>query len=293
VDDLIRIPDRYVHGFIAVKKITDLISQRGFDIGYVLPPSFGAASAFKLARIKERIGYVSDGRRLLLSRPLPLPSPLNSEHRSEVYFNLLRRAARVQMDYVRPKLFLNDADTGKAAEMLSGFGVSPEESYAVVAHRAVAESRRWGTDNYARLAGEIVSRYRMKVVLIGGREDRSEGDMIVGGLAAGDAVNLAGRTSLRESAAVISRAVFFVGNDSGPAHLAAAVGVPLVVLSGADDPKETSPVSSRKRLIYLNHLDCISCVKNKCPLKGEAFMQCMKGISVERVTAEIAGVLSA
>ena len=97
----------------------------------------------------------------------------------------------------------------------------------------------------------------------------------------------AGKTTLRETAALLSRARIFIGNDSGPAHLAAAVGVPLVVLSGADDPRETSPISSQKKLIYPDHIECISCVKNKCPLKGEHLMRCMKEISVEMVLAAV------
>ena len=99
--------------------------------------------------------------------------------------------------------------------------------------------------------------------------------------------NLAGKTGLRELAAVMSRAELFIGNDSGPAHLAAAVGIPSVILSGADDPAETSPVSNRKRLVYLDHLDCISCVKNKCPNKGDDFMRCMNEISPEMVKQQV------
>ena len=88
---------------------------------------------------------------------------------------------------------------------------------------------------------------------------------------------------MRELASVLTQASAFIGNDSGAAHLAAAVGTPVVVLSGADDPKETSPMASQKKLLYLSELECISCVKNRCELKGDAFMQCMTGISVEMV----------
>jgi ADP-heptose:LPS heptosyltransferase len=120
-------------------------------------------------------------------------------------------------------------------------------------------------------------------VLVGGADDRSAGEEIVESIGGGNVFNLAGKTSLRESAAIMLRGRLFIGNDSGPAHLAAAVGAPLVVLSGADDPKETSPISNQKRLLYLSHLKCISCVKNKCPLKGEEHMACMRGISVDMV----------
>ncbi len=287
IDKIIRIPPAHVHGLIAVLKIKDLISAGDFDIGYTLPPSFGAAAAFKLAGVKERIGYIADGRRLLLSRPLAPPTPLNSAHRSELYFNLLRRGAGVELQLTRPKLFLNDDDIRRGAQTLSGFGIAENDKYAAVAFRAVAESRRWGIENYLGLAKAIVSRYGLKVVLIGSAEDGPDGDKIATSAGTEGVANLAGKTTLREVAAILSNARFFVGNDSGPAHLAAAVGIPLVVLSGADDPKSTSPVSTRKRLIYLDHLDCISCVKNRCPLTGDDRMQCMRGITLEMVTGQI------
>ncbi len=287
VDGLLRIPIKHVHGMIAVVKIRDMISEADYDVGYILPPSFGAAAAFKLAGVKERIGYIADGRRLLLSKPLALPTPLNSQHRSELYFNLLRRGAGVDLEFTRPKLFLNDQDMHRAATVLEDFGVCEGDHYAVIAFRAVAESRRWGTGNYIGLAKTIISRYDLKVVLIGSDSDRLEGDQVTAAAGAGQVVNLAGKTDLRVTAAVLSGARFFAGNDSGPAHLAAAVGLPVVVLSGADDPRATSPVTERKRLIYLDHLDCISCVKNKCPLTGSQAMQCMRGITVDMVIEQI------
>jgi len=287
IDEIISIPTAHVHGLIAVMKIKERISQHKFEVGFILPPSFGSAAAFKLAGVKERIGYISDGRRLLLSRPLTLPTPLNSAHRSELYFNLLRRGAGVELEFTRPKLFLNDEDLRHGLQTLSNFRLSEHDNYAAIAFRAVAESRRWGTDKYIKLIKVIVSRYNFKVVLVGSAEDRRVGDEIAASAGAKEVVNLAGKTTLREAAAILSNSRFFVGNDSGPAHLAAAVGIPLVVLSGADDPKSTSPVSPRKKLIYLDHLDCISCVKNKCPLKGDAYMQCMRGITVEMVVEQI------
>ncbi len=287
VDKILRIAPEHLHGLLAVKKIHDLISRDKYDVGYVLPPSFGSASSFKLAGIKETVGYISDGRRLLLSRPLPLPTPVNSEHRSDLYFNLLRRGARVSIECSKPKLFLNEEDSRRAIALLAGFGMDDGQPYVAIACQAVAESRRWGIRNYSLLAAELVARHGVRIVLVGGRDDFDAGEEIVADLGTGLVANLAGKASLRESAAVLMHAGLFVGNDSGPAHLAAAVGIPLVVLSGADDPEETSPVSDRKKLVYLSDLDCISCVKNKCPLKEDAFMQCMKGISLEMVLSAV------
>jgi len=287
IDDIITIPTSHVHGLLAVVKIKDLISPGKFDIGYILPPSFGAAASFKLAGVKERVGYIADGRRLLLTRPLPLPTPLNSAHRSTLYFDLLRRGAGIDMEYVRPKLFLNDADVERGSGLLADYGIMEDDEYAAVAFQAVAESRRWGTANYIDLIKYLIANYGLKIALIGTEDDRRVGDEIAEAAGTSEVKNLAGKTSIREAAAVMSRARLFVGNDSGPAHLAAAVGIPIVVLSGADDPKSTSPMAAEKRLFYLDGLDCISCVKNKCPLKGEQRMQCMTGISLDMVSTEI------
>lgn len=287
VDRIITLPIKQMHGLIAIMKVKDAISEFNFDRGFILPPSFGAAAGFKLAGVKNRIGYIADGRRILLTQPMPLPEPLNSEHRSRLYFNLLLRASGADIDYVQPKLFLNDDDMEKARAVLGGFDFGEDEPYAVIAFRAVAESRRWGAGKYTELVKSLVISRGLRVILMGGVQDQPEGDEIVASAGPKQVANLAGKTSIRESAAIMSNARFFIGNDSGPGHLAAAVGCPIVILSGADDPSSTSPISNRKRLLYRDNLKCISCVKNKCPLRGDDAMRCMVDISVEDVLAEI------
>jgi len=292
VDRIMTIPKEQAHGLVGVMRIRDLLTPERFDVGYILPPSFGSAAGFSLGQVKERIGYISDGRRLLLTRPLAAPSPLNSEHRSKVYFDLLRRGAGMDIEYISPKFLLNEKDTDAANTLLSRFSIADADEFAVIAFRSVAESRRWGSENYARLAREIIERIDLKVLLIGSGDDQSTGDQIASD-SQGRIVNLSGKTSLRELAGILSRGKVFIGNDSGPAHLAAAVGTPLVVLSGADDPMETTPLSDHKRMIRLSELPCISCVKNVCPLKGEDFMRCMRGISVSAVMDEVTHLLTA
>lgn len=287
IDEIIKIPSKYIHGLIAITKIKDMISKKKYDVGYVLPKSYGAAASFTLAGIKERIGYISDKRRLLLTKPIVLPSPINSAHRSELYFNLLRRATGKEIEFVKPKLFLNDNDILNGRSLLLGFNVNDNDNYITIAFRAVAESRRWGQENYIELSKRIIAQYGYKIVLIGTENDKRDGNEIVESAGASGVINLAGKTSLRELASIISLSKLFIGNDSGPAHLAAAVGIPLIVLSGADDPLSTSPMSNNKSLIFLNNLECISCVKNKCPLKKEEYMRCMKGISVDMVLEEV------
>lgn len=297
VEKLIGMPKDHVHGLIGVKKTVDLLSRQSYDIGYILPPSFGSAAAFKLAGVKERIGYIADGRRMLLSKPLALSVDYESEHRSETYFNLLRRGAEVSLEYARPKIFLSEDESERAIKILSDFSLAGDQPYAVIASRAVAESRRWGEANYASLAARLIKDCQLAVVLIGGPDDQGAGSevsrlVVENGVREKWVINLAGKTSLRETTAVLQRSAVFVGNDSGPAHLAAAVGTPVVVLSGADNPKETSPLASRKRLIFRDNLDCISCVKNVCPFKDGRSMRCMREITLPTVFQAVKELLS-
>ncbi len=282
IDEVITIPKKYTHGLVAITKMKELLGNVKYDVGYILPPSFGSAAGFKLAGVKERIGYITDGRRLLLSKPLPLPMPINSVHRSELYYNLLRRGSGKDIEYVKPKLFLNDDDMNKAASLLENYDLPRKFDFIALSFRAVAESRRWGKDNYIELIKKIIAELKLKVVLVGTEDDKNIGDEIASACGTDAVKNMAGVTSIREVASVISLAKLFVGNDSGPAHIAAAVGVPVVVLSGADDPKSTSPIASDKVLLFQDQLECISCVKNVCPNKGEDFMACMREITVDR-----------
>ncbi len=293
VDRIIKFPSQYAHGLAGVFKLREFIKNEEFDMGYVLPPSFSSASVFKLSGVKERIGYVADGRRLLLTKPLPLPAPINSCHRSELYFNLLKRATGKELTFAKPKIFLNDEDIAKGQKLLRDFGIEEGEKFAAVSFRSTGESRRWGLENYLELTKRLIAEHGLKVVLIGIAEDQSEGDKITSGAGSSRVINLAGKTSIRELASILTQAVILFGNDSGAAHLAASVGAPLVVLFGAGDPKETAPLASQKRQLYLSELECISCVKNKCELKGDAHMQCMKGIPVEMVLKAFSELLVA
>ncbi len=292
IDKIIPIPKAHIHGLISVMKVKEIIAGENADLGYILPPSFGAAASFKLGGVKERIGYIADGRRLLLTKPINLPEPINEVHRSELYFNLLLRGSNSSLSLVTPKLFLCDEDIETSEKILSDFGIDQKDRFVTLAFRSVAESRRWGTDNYVALIKRLISESDFKIVLLGGPEDSAEGHKISASAGNKEVLNLAGKTSIRESAAVISHSELFVGNDSGPAHLAASVGSPVVLISGADDPKETSPISKNKELLYLEELDCISCVKNKCPKTGDDNMRCMTGISVEMVFERIKGLIA-
>jgi lipopolysaccharide heptosyltransferase II len=282
IDDvsLLRLDRRYLHGPGGIKHQVGLLRANNFEAGILLTPSFSSALAFYLAGVKYRYGYRSDYRSLLINRGFAL-SDDSAVHRSERYVRLVERFTGGNIRTGPPRISVNRRAVEKAAAFLADRGVDPESDFIVMAPQAVAESRRWGSENYGRLAVRLIRQYGCRVILLGTKDEKQAGEEVAG--RSEGIINTCGETDIESAAAVLSKAGLFIGNDSGPAHLAAAVDIPLVVLSGADRPSETSPISDKKTVIIKSNLDCISCVKNRCPQKGEAFMQCMKQITIDEV----------
>jgi lipopolysaccharide heptosyltransferase II len=282
VDDIIAVGADSLHGIGSVFRIKTLLGDRGFTLGIVMPPSFGSASSFVLAGIKERIGYATDGRRLLLTKPLLLPEPVNSVHRSELYFNMLLRATGKTLHYYKPRFIVSDDDVSSAFSVVADAGKFNASEYVAVSFKARAESRRWGVENYAALCCRIVNEFGYQCLLLGGSDDVREGDLIAAGTPGGQVINLSGKTTIRQTAALMSRAKLVVGDDSGPIHLSAAVGAMVITINGAGDPKETEPATSKKRMTVLREYPCVPCLRNVCPLKGNEFMRCIRDVTVDR-----------
>ena len=246
----------------------------------MLTPSFSSALVFYLSGIKSRFGYKGDGRNFLLNHAVD-PAEVTSEHRSRKYVYLMKSFTGQNVEYNPPQIYISDESWEAAEKEFKKYGIDSSVAFIAVAPQAVAESRRWGSDNYAALAERLVNELDVKIVLLGAPNEYRAGEKVAG--TKEKLINLCGKTDIETAAAILSRSRLFVGNDSGLAHLAAAAGIPLVVLSGADRPSETSPISEKKVVIIRDNLDCISCVKNICPKKDDAFMRCMKDISVDEV----------
>jgi len=144
-----------------------------------------------------------------------------------------------------------------------------------------ARLKGWPRSHFASLAQKLGSD-GVGVVVTGSTEDRSDASFIVGQTSATD---LSGRTSVRQLAAVIRNLDLFISVDSGPAHMAAAVGTPLVVLWGPAIVEQVRPLSSRAPVRVLRHpVPCAPCYDT--PLMKTCRRNiCMEGITPDQVYA--------
>jgi heptosyltransferase-1 len=176
------------------------------------------------------------------------------------------------------------ADGGLGDErIVSGGGQKPERRFVAVNPIAFWETKLWEEEKFAELCDRIWLEMGLRVILTGGEPgplDRIRGRMKT------ESVNLGGRTTLRELACLYRQADLVITTDSGPMHLAAAMGTPLVALFGPTDPLRTGPCGPGHRVIRRG-LACMPCFRKRCETK-----QCMREIAVEEVLTAAREVLA-
>jgi 3-deoxy-D-manno-octulosonic-acid transferase/heptosyltransferase-1 len=147
------------------------------------------------------------------------------------------------------------------------------------------QTKLWAPERFAILADQLVKTRQARVVFTGGPEDRA----VVAAIAArmtSTAMNLAGKTSLKQLAALYSVVDCLVTTDTGPMHLAAAVGLPVVALFGPTAPWRTGPYGRRHRVIRTG-TSCSPCFKRSCDT-----CHCMMAITVDQVASEVNRLLA-
>jgi heptosyltransferase-2 len=149
-------------------------------------------------------------------------------------------------------------------------------------------AKRWPPERFVAAAREIHQATACQWLILGGPADVSLAASIATelGPSAGETLNFAGRTNLRDLCAVLKACRVLLTNDTGPMHLAAAVGTPVVVPFGSTSPELTGPGlpgDSRHRLLRAV-VPCSPCFRRQCPID----FRCMNSIQVEQV---VAGVL--
>jgi len=178
---------------------------------------------------------------------------------------------------------LHDDDYAEADDALSGFtGTWP----LVGMHPgARPPARRWPTDYFARVADHLTRRFGARIVLTGGAEEEGTVRAVAAAMSEQPLI-LAGRTSLGGLAAVLGRLDLFVGNDTGPAHLAEAVGAPTVTVFGPADPARWAPLDAARHPIVRRPVVCSPCGHWECPIDH----RCLRWLGPESV-ANVADTL--
>lgn len=251
------------------------LRARRYERGVLLPPSLSSALLFAAGGVSHRRGSASNHREALLHDRVA-PELLARMHRSAAYYLLVTGQAPSAPPVPALRVPDESRDEFRALAGLGGgttIGLFPGSN---------ASSRRWDSDRYASLARRLV-RDGVRVLVFGGPAEQRLTAQVAGEAA----VDLGGRTDLSMLAAGLASCAMLVTNDSGPMHLAAAVGTPTLSLQGPADPAVTRPLGDDHIMLRHPELPCVPCVKNVCPRSGRGYVlpdatrECLRLISVD------------
>jgi heptosyltransferase-2 len=259
------------------------VEQVHADVAVLLPNSFHTALVARRAGIPERWGYRRGLRGWLLSRAVARPSA--TVHQVDSYRHLVA-ASGIDNGPRTPRLEASPDAVDSARALLIDRGWTPGSRLLGLAPGAAyGGAKRWPPDRFASVASSLGRSHGAVSVLVGSDADsraawaiEAELDKIGRTEGRPAAINLVGRTDLRQLAGVLALCAAFVSNDSGAMHLASALGVPVVALFGPTDDRVTAPIADRARVLT-SAAWCRPCLLRECPLDH----RCMTGIGADAV----------
>jgi len=271
-------------GLGGLVRLTRALRRERFDLAVLFQNAFEAALIAVAAGIPKRIGYARDGRRFLLTESyLGASAP---HHQRAAYLHLMTLCGADGAD-ASPRLWVRPEERAEAAriagwsEMGTGVCINPGAAYG--------PAKQWASERFAAVADGLVRRFGIRVVIVGSAAEREIAEAVRRAMTA-PAVVLAGQTTVRQMMGLLACCRLLVTNDSGPMHVAAALGTPVVAIFGPTDPTATSPAGA-PCVIVQQPVDCAPCTYRVCPRFSDVH-RCMTGISVTAVLAAAESALT-
>jgi heptosyltransferase-2 len=286
IDDLL-IYDRGAGDLRAVVRQVRQWRRQPFDLAVLFQNAFEAAVIAAGARVPVRLGYATERRRALLTHPLAVPAWKEERHELFYYLNLVSELERLlygtsNVESREPvfALAVSDERKAQAHELLLAHGAREARPLIALCPGSInSRAKRWPAERYAALADRFIEELGANVALVGSTEEMDVALEVCARMRH-EPVMLVGRTDLAQAVAVLSVSDLLVTNDTGPAHIAAALDCPTLVIFGPTDPTTTRPFSSAAEVIR-RPPDCAPCMLRDCPIDH----RCMTLISADEVFA--------
>ena len=217
------------HSLPGILKFSRMLKRKNIDIAFVMNPSKDSNIAVRLAGIPERIGYSRKWDFLLTKKIKDLK---NSGQKHEIEYNLdLVGIAGAGTQNKAPSLDIGEADPCRAG----GFSIPAGPAGFIVIHPWTSDPvKRWPVERFRELALRLAKELELNILIVGGKNESAAGDSF--NYLNNRIINLTGRTTLLQLAAILKSSMLLISADSGPVHLASCVGTPVIVLFRNDMP---------------------------------------------------------
>lgn len=271
------------------------IRAGAFDLVILFQNSFRAALVTFLGRVPLRCGYRTHGRGFLLTHAMPVDPAHRLRHQVVYYLNLVAQLERAlvgqtDVDCARPNVHLpvSPERRQEGLRLLAGHGIGPDHKLVLINPGATnSRAKQWHAERFAVVADRLLNRGDTHVVFIGTEEEAGLTQMITQQMS-GRPTIMTGRTTLTQLLAVMSCADLLISNDTGPAHLAAAIGLPTLVIFGPTEYWATRPLATCATVIR-QPVGCAPCMLRQCPIDH----RCMTHISINDVLTPATAILDA
>jgi lipopolysaccharide heptosyltransferase II len=285
-DELIEYDPDGIHSGVAGRlRLAHTLRQGApFDLAVLFQKAFDAAVIARLAGARCRVGYATDARSALLTHALTLPA--EGTHHAEVFLGLARALGCEVRDSI-PFFHLTTDDRALAASQIDRSPLSGTGSRIALHAGASKQPRAWHPERYAALARALHGVVGARFLLIGGAEEAALLDSIQSRLKGVPCFVPGPTLRLKEVAGILATCDLFVGNDSGPMHLAAALRVPTVGIFGPGRGRTTGPVGPPNRVAVIERdYPCAPCRQDffrECPPAPSGKPFCLEEIKVDEV----------
>jgi heptosyltransferase II len=279
------------------------LREREFDVAVIFPNSFRSAWECKRAGIPRRVGFAGHWRRFLLTDVVRLPRMERPVYQTKTVagktfqtkvFRTLRHQSEQYLDIISylggdsepvpPRIYLAVEEMPPLNKFLR------DDGRPVVAINAGAEygpAKRWPAERFAEAAIKVSHHANNRWLILGGPRDvdiadRIEAKLRDAGLGQSSVINVAGDTTLLDLCTLLRFSKVLLTNDTGPMHIAAAIGTAVISIWGSTSPELTGPLSPRS-VVIRHPVECSPCFLRECPID----FRCMEGVQVDEVVKAV------
>jgi len=277
------------------------LKMNNYQLGINIHGNWRTALLLKIISVGQSIGYGGKGRGIFLDEEVEKDI---SSHMIEFYLEFLNQIQQSQLleEYFAeannqenkikvesnlnqfPILEFDDIYQQNADLKLKNIGLENEE-FIVLNSGGSWETKRWPEEYFAEIADQLAER-RYKILFVGGPSDTERVKYICNKIENKNMIyNLSGKTSLLELAAILKKAKLMISGDTGPVHVAAAVGTNTAAIFGPSDEEKYSPRGRGKNILFKDvDLNCRPCGEHECPLEH---FKCMRELKPEMIIDRI------
>ena len=208
----------------------------------------------------------------------------NISHEVETNLVTAEMAGAQQIRAV-PCIFISEEERKAASDILSSYKIQ-EKKYVIISPGAKWKYRQWNTEKFALLADNIKGQFNLDIIISGSDEEYDTAENMRK-LMKEESINIAGKTTIKQLAALIEKAALLIANDGGIVHLASALNIPVIALFGPQDPGKFGPWSGNS-IAFHKKVDCFPCSQKKCTLKDDP---CIHRIEADEVFSGIKNII--